>query len=464
MTTSTNVISDLCEDIADYVITSRFEKLTPSVVTSAKMALIDHLGVTLAASGLEPAVQSAIAVAREAGGKPESVVIGCGFRTSAVMAAFANGAMAHCLDFDDQSPWGQHAGSSVLPAVVALAQRQHVVNGKDVITAIAIGHELFNRFIQNLVWKKDWNFSTVVGVFCATASACHILKLSRDQTKHALGIALMQCSGTMEVINSVGSDLRAMYAGFSAKGAVLASLLAEKGVTGVPKVFEGPHGLFQMYFGGRYNREAILDGLGQKYIGDQTLFKRWPAVGTSHSHIHATIDLVAENKISPAEIQEIRVHVGDYHQLMCEPIASRRAPATLVDAKFSLPFLVAIAAAKGGMGLIDFTSTELRNPEVLATAQKVVPVPDTAFNWKTEMPLGHVEIHTTDGRIFARTGIDVPGSPSAPMDWTALRTKFEECNTVAALPRTPEQLRSALAMGQNLNKETDCTQLFTLLQ
>ena len=123
------------------------------------------------------------------------------------MAAFANGAMAHCLDFDDQSPWGQHAGSSVLQAVISLAQRQRDVSGKDLITAIAIGHDLFNRFIQNVTWKKDWNFSTVMGVFCATAAACHILKLSRDLTRHALGIALMQCSGTRKSSTPWGAIL-----------------------------------------------------------------------------------------------------------------------------------------------------------------------------------------------------------------------------------------------------------------
>lgn len=460
----TNVASDLCENFADYVVSSHFEKLAPSVVVSAKMALIDHLGVTLAASGLEPAVQGAIEVAKETGGKPECMVVGCGFRTSAVMAAFANGAMAHSLDFDDQSPWGQHGGSSVLPAVIALAQRVGTVSGKELITSIAIGHDLFNRFIQNLGWRKDWNFSTVVGVFCATASASRVLKLSRDQTRHALGIALMQCSGTMEVINSVGSDLRAMYAGFSAKGAVLATLLAEKNVPGVPKVFEGPHGLFQMYFGGQYNREAILQGLGQQYIGDRTLFKRWPAVGTSHSHIHATIGLVVEHKLRPEDIQAVRVHVGDYHQTMCEPVASRRAPATLVDAKFSLPFLVAVAAAKRGLGLVDFTVAELRNPVVLAMAQKVIPVPNSAFDWKAEMPLGHIEILTTDGRTLSRTGVDVPGSPSAPMDWASIRQKFEECNAVAMVPRTSEQLATAMAIGASLDAETSCSKFFELFQ
>ncbi len=44
-----------------------------------------------------------------------------------------------------------------------------------------------------------------------------------------MGIATMQSSGIMEMVAGRGSDLRGLYAGFSAKGAVLAAMMAEKG-------------------------------------------------------------------------------------------------------------------------------------------------------------------------------------------------------------------------------------------
>ena len=149
------------------------------------------------------------------------------------MAALANGAMIHCLDYDDQTPWGQHSGSSLLPAVFAAAERRGGVSGKQMITAVAVGQDIFNRMRQHVEWKKDWNFSTVMGVISATAATVRdVLGLSRDQIAHSFGIASMQCCGTMNVIHSVGGDLRAMYAAFPAKGAVLAAILAQKGVTG----------------------------------------------------------------------------------------------------------------------------------------------------------------------------------------------------------------------------------------
>ena len=137
----------------------------------------------------------------------------------------------------------------------------------------------------------------MVGAFSATASAAHILGLSARQTAHAFGIASQQSCGTMEVIFATGSDLRGMYAGFTAKGVVIAALLAQKGITGIDTLFEGKAGIFNVYFGGKYDREKMLDGLGEQFLGSTTLYKAWPAVGNSHTYIHAVIELMKESRL-----------------------------------------------------------------------------------------------------------------------------------------------------------------------
>ena len=157
--------SDLCYEIADSVFDARYERLPQSAVDGAKKSVFDTLGVILAAGGMEPAVRGVIEFVKQTGGSAESSVLGFGSRVPAVMAAFANGAMAHCLDYDDQTPWGQHSASSLLPAVFAIAERQGRVPGKDMITAVAIGQDLFNRLRLHIDWRKEWNFSTVIGVF-----------------------------------------------------------------------------------------------------------------------------------------------------------------------------------------------------------------------------------------------------------------------------------------------------------
>jgi 2-methylcitrate dehydratase PrpD len=454
---------DLCEIFANYAASVLYDDLPNSAVDGAKKSILDTAGVILAASGMEPAVQGVISFVKEGAGRPEASVLGFGLRVPAAMAAFANGAMAHCLDYDDQTPWGQHSASSLIPAVFAVSERVGRVSGKEMITAVAIGQDMFNRLRRHVDWQKDWMFSTVMGVYCAAAASARILALPPDRIANALGIAGLQSCGMAEVVNSTGSDLRALYAGFPAKGAVMAAILAEKGVTGLPSLFEGRYGVLPLYFGGRYDRQGILEGLGRDFTGGLTLYKRWPAVGTAHSHIHATIEMVRENDLKPTDIAQIRVFVGDYHKLMCEPFETRRSPKTLVDAKFSLPYLVAIAVVRRGMSLADFAAEALASPEILAVAERVTPVNDPTLDWKLDLPAGRVEIVARDGRRFEKVGTDIPGSVDAPMAWDQIVSKFEDCAASGLAPLARKTVVEVCGMARKLEAMEDATEFLRLM-
>jgi 2-methylcitrate dehydratase PrpD len=255
-----------------------------------------------------------------------------------------------------------------------------------------------------------------------------------------------------------------MYAGFTAKGAVIAALLAEKGITGIDSLFGGKAGIFNTYFGGQYERQKMVEHLGADYTGATTLYKPWPAVGISHTYVHATIELMKEHGLHASDIGEIRVWVGAYQQQMCQPLEKRRAPVTPVDAKFSLPFCVAIAATRGGIRIADFSVEGLKDPEVLAVAKKVVPVEDSSFDWTTKSPEARVAILTRDGRTFERVGNKVPGSPEAPVTWDGIAEKFAACASVAAKPLSADKIREAQDLARNLDSLEDATTLLRVLR
>jgi 2-methylcitrate dehydratase PrpD len=454
---------DISQAFADHVANTRFDSLSKEAVEAAKKSILDIVGVTLAGSGMEPAVRGVADVVLDAGGRQEASVLGFGGKVPAQSAAFANGVMAHCLDFDDQTPWGAHPDSSVVPAVLALAERKGAVSGRDLITSVALGQDLFVRLRCNVGWRQDWNLSSVVGAFSSAAAAAFVQRLSREQIAHALGIASMQSSGTMQVVFGIGSDLRGMYAGFTAQGAVMSVLLAEKGITGIAELFEGKAGIFNVYFGGKYERERMLDGLGKEYLGASMLYKAWPAVGNVHTYIHATIELMQEHDLTASDIEQVNVFVGDFHQRMCYPLELRRAPATLVDAKFSLPFCVAMAAVRGQIRIADFSASALQDPTVLAIARKVVPVEDSNLDWKVNIPNGRMEIVTRDGRRLERVGDRVPGSPEAPLSWDAIVAKFRDCASVSASPIAPDKIEQAQEMGRNLELLDDVSMLLNAI-
>src|SRR6266850_2329008 len=60
-------------------------------------------------------------------------------------AAFVNGTAAHGEDFDDTFEGGPvHAGAVVVPAVLAVAEREHL-GGRDALLGIAVGVEVICR-------------------------------------------------------------------------------------------------------------------------------------------------------------------------------------------------------------------------------------------------------------------------------------------------------------------------------
>ncbi|KIC65290.1 MmgE/PrpD family protein [Pseudarthrobacter phenanthrenivorans] len=453
---------DLSHPLAEFAAGIRFADLPHDAVDAAKKSLLDTLGVMLGASGMEPAVRPIIELVADAGGKEEARILGFGGRVPAAAAAFANGTLAHGLDYDSQTPWGAHPDSSLIPALLALADRQGNVTGEELITAIAIGQELFIRLRCNVGWKMDWNLSSVVGIYSGVAACGSLLGLSAEQIAHAMGIASLNAGGTMQQIFGTGSNLRGLYAGFIAQNAVNATLLAQNGMLGMEDLFEGEAGIFKVYFHGDYNREKILADLGGTFLSAGMTYKYWPAVGNAHTYIHAAIELAREHGLKPEEIKEVRVYVGDFAERMVKPIDERKKPNTIMDAKFSLPFTVALALIKGRMKISDFSTDSLNDPRVLALADKVEPVFDPNFNWNLKLPAGKVEVTTHDGRRLERDGSAVPGTPERPMTWEELNEKFSDCAHASTAHMATETITRAQSLIRSLEHCDEVTRLLEL--
>ena len=448
---------DLSHEFAALVANCRYEDLPVDAIEIAKKSVLDLLGVSLAASGTVRAIQGVVDLLRDQGGKPVCGILGFADRAPAILAAFANGAMAHSLDFDDQGADGHHASSSIVPAVFAAAEHVGGVTGKDIIKAVALGQDMFLRMRRNIEQRQDWHMTTVIGVFSATASVASVLGLNAEQTANALGIASLGSCGTLEMRYGTESELGQLYAGFMAKTAMLAGLMAQRGITGTQSVFEGRAGVLNVYFGGKYDRASMLDQLGTRFLGGTLQYKPWPTCGLSHSYIHATLKLVRQHKLKAHEVHEIRPYVGDFQQQMCYPIDTRRRPLTPIDARFSIPFALAAAVVHGDVRVLQFTEEGLLDAAVLATAQRVVPIDDSTRDWKGVMPTARVDIATRDGRIFTAIGDGTPGSQDSPMGWDALSRKFAECASLAANRPSDRLISEVLGMAMSLEELSDAT-------
>jgi hypothetical protein len=184
---------DLVHIFADHAATVTYENLPDDARMAAKKSILDTLGVILAASGSEPAVRGVVEIVKETGGKPESTILasGAGHLRSwqplpMVRLPIASITMTRPLGDSTRA-------SSIIPAAFAVAERRGGVSGQDLIAAVAVGQDIFSRLRCHVEWKKDWNLSTVLAVFAATASAGRVMGLSAQRPSR-MRWELQRCS------------------------------------------------------------------------------------------------------------------------------------------------------------------------------------------------------------------------------------------------------------------------------
>jgi 2-methylcitrate dehydratase PrpD len=465
-------LRDVGVDIAETMAKVTFDDLPASTVEAAKRSLIDTLSVILGASGLVSEVGQLVDVMTEIGGREEATILGFGARVPATTAALVNGAMVHGLDYDDcYQGLALHPSGPTVPAALAMAERAGNVSGKRLITAIAVANDVAWRLGNSFDWKMDWFHTVVVGYFTAALAAGHILELNGEQMFDAVGLAFGQAGGTGEMrlssgsTGNVGSAIGGMMNGFPAKAGVFSALLAARGMQGTPGVFEGGRGFFNVFTGGLYRREELVDGLGRSFGCDEVSFRPWPTCGGSHPAIDATLHVVRENDIPAEGIESIEVRVGHaVDWTLCEPLADRRRPATSMDARYSLPFHVATAAIRRSVTLSDFTD-RLGDPNVLALAAKVLPIWDESMQQHTPGIAGShlVTIRMRDGAVYShRTDLPYGRHPN-DMSGADLEAKFRDCAAFALKPLTAKQADRAVGILRDLEKCEDITELMESL-
>ncbi len=456
---------DAAGKFARTVVNTSYEAIPKEAAEVTKKCILDTLGTIAAASSAGQGCKELVKLVKEGAGKRQSTIIAFGGKVPCWMAAFANGAMAHALDYDDHLvSAGIHPSCTTVPAAFAIAGRVGRVSGKDLITAVTLGNDMICRLGLAVRSRSEkWMLSSPMGCFSAAAVAGKLLGLDEDRMISAFGIALSQGCGAREMAYGVGSELRGMYPAFPNKAGVLSALMAQNGIRGPRNSLESRGGFFQVFADGEYDRACLLADLGQRFEGAGMSFKPWPSCGRNHPYIEATLKIVAEQDLHPEDIAEITAFVNRFAQQQCEPLEARRKPATSMDAKYSIPFVIATAVARRKVLIKDFTDKGIKDPLVLQIAQKVTARVDPQLFTEKGVSPGMVEIRTGDGKVFAKR-IDVAyGHPANPISMESLIEKFRDCVSYS-VKRLPEpNIDKVITMAKNLEDVEDVSQIVELL-
>lgn len=449
---------------------TRYEQLPEKAIDMTKKSILDTLAVTLAGSTVGAGCRELVELVHEGGGKAESSIVGFGGKVPAWMAAFANGAMSHSLDFDDvDDSAAVHPGVGTVPPGFAMAERIGSVSGKEFLTAVCLGADMLLRL--GFAGKKGqgtfkWLPGQLYGSYGATAVCGRLLKLSEEQMVDAFGIALMQTSGSYEPIRGTGSVIRGLWPAFTSKTGVLSALMAHKGISGSKNSLEGDAALFQSYLGGVYDRAPLVEGLGERFLITESGFKPWPCSAIAKPYIEATLKLVQEHEIRPQDIEEVVVTVADMANLLCEPLPVRQNPQTPMDAKWSIPFAVGVAALRRKVTIGDFTPSGIQDAEVLRIARKVrarfdAQLAPAGRGW-TGVPPGVVEIRTQKGCFSKRIDVAL-GYGSNPMSREQHVEKFKDCASYSAKKLSEADIDRVIDLIDHLEDVQDVGEIVRIL-
>ena len=437
----------LSQAIADHVVAAGFDRLPAAAASAARRSLLDGLGVMLGASGLAGEAVPFADLAALSGGGP-CTLLGREGRVGVAEAAFANGALAHALDFEDSFDIAPvHPNACLLPAALAWSEAHGPISGAAFLAALAVGCDLVCRL--GIALRCDpsafgWYPPPILGGFGAAATCGKLAGLSAAQMTDAFSLLLCSSTCSAEIKYSPDSHIRAVRDAFPAQAAVRSVQLAALGVRGFDRPFEGKAGLFAMYARGDYAPEDILDGLGERYWGEALSYKPWPSCRGTHPFIGAAITLAGQRDILPADIAQIELAGHPILRMLSEPEASKQRPSTAIDAKFSLPFTVATALIDRAVTLDSFSPASLQRADVAELARRVRITIDEAAP-ADAIVAGTTTITLQDGRAFSLDLRQAHGHPSAPMSDGELEAKFRMCAARAARPLGRAQADQVIA-------------------
>ncbi|WP_323010564.1 MmgE/PrpD family protein [Paracoccus sp. (in: a-proteobacteria)] len=413
----------------------------------ARLLIADGLAVAaLGASAKGPRILTDLA--REEGGRPLASVIGGGLRLPPVAAARINGAAMHVLDFEPMWNPANHAVSTTLPAILALAEMAEDVHGLSlgdrISVALTTGIEAQARLrlASNLFDPKDLTFHPpgIVGPIGAAVASGIFLGLDAGQMCHAVGIAASRASG---ILINVGSMTKALHCGQAAASGLEAALMAARGFTADADALSGPRGFGQSFFGAGYDPARLLAPADAPAHVDLPgpAFKLYPSQYGTHFVITAALE-AGRDLPTAAPITSVIIRTPPM------PYVDRPEPATGLAGKFSFQYVAAAALLDGKVNVATFTNQRRFAPDMVALLTKISIAADLSREGRFDRMRVDVTVRTDSGQEFSGHCDGPPGIWGKPLPQSLLANKWADClDASAAAPFREEIVRTLQRFG-----------------
>ena len=425
------VTAQLCEriDAIDY------PDLGRPAIEAARRLVLDGIAIAIAGTE-EEAIQILAAHHKEQGGTPQATAIGNGFRLNTVAAAALNGAAMHVLDFEPMWSPANHALSTTLAGVLALAEHRGA-SGREILTALVKGVEM-----QGWIRQASGQFEAstlrfhppgAAGPLGAAVAVGHLLKLNAGQLANAIGIAASRAGG---LLANAGTMTKSTHCGHAAAMGLESALLAARGFGANTAVFEAAHGYAPAFYDDAFKAEEML-GFGRapfRIVDPGYAIKMFPSQFGTHFGITAALEL--HPQISDA--RAIR------RVVLTAPVMAyvdRPRPMKGLEGKFSLQYTAASALLDGSVGIRTFTDERLAKADMQDLLGKFDLVLDPTIPGRFEDMHVLLRVELDGGRAL-ETRCDGPrgkwGTP--PISEAEHLVKLRDCLATRLEPAAAERI------------------------
>jgi 2-methylcitrate dehydratase PrpD len=356
-------LASLCAD-------ATYEMLPDSTIYQAKRCALDLLGCALGAMALGCNRGLADYVAG-LGGRREAPIWGSGTCVPSAHAALVNGSVAHHLELDDgHLEAASHPGISVVPAALAVAEMTGA-SGRELLRAIVLGYEVCIRSglaVAAGIREHGVHGPGMMGPLGAAAAASILLRLPEPQIAAALATAgsVLPVSPYESFVE--GTPSKDLYGGWAGFSGILATELARCGMDGPHRFVEGKRSVGQLLLHGKVrDADSLLANLGQPFLIEHIYFKPFAASRAVQPAVTGILELAEEYRFSADDVESVEVETYPFSAGLSEDSTLQ----TPVAARLNIPYAVAAALRRGGLGPGDFTPDALSDEGTLSLASRV---------------------------------------------------------------------------------------------
>jgi 2-methylcitrate dehydratase PrpD len=445
----------VCEErLARFVTETSPDAIPPESYRAALQASFDCVGVALAGA-MQPHGKMIVDFVDAQGGKTVCTIIGNKLRTSAYLAALANGTIGHALDYDDMGGFG-HPSVALLPTALAVGELLGK-SGRDILTAYVLGFEVavhLNRGAQNVQGLSGFHSTATFGTIGSTAVAARLMGLTTQQTVMAFGLAGSMPSG---ILQNFGTHTKPLHAGMSCRSGVMAASLAKQGWLATDSFIESKVGWAHAYIGqGKYDPEKMTANLGKTWLSKNTIvIKKYPCCGSNQGALDSLTALLNEHNVSPDDVACVDVdNVPAISHVLLHP-----NPTYGFQGKFSIHYNIATALVDRKINIESFTDAKLNRPEYRAAREKTHI--NVLSNWDPDYEhaptYNPVTITLKSGEKFSKrvNRHTMHGAPADPLSEQELKDKFRYCARMC-LPEN--QVEEAVNAWWNLDRAPTLTE------